>query len=339
MHKIRQIRSDVNRTHNGLGNLVAVNLLSSLASKCLLVVGTQGTGKSVALEAVYALAPERNIRLDAVTRSGLESRQEKLTGFRGLFVVDDLGAIDTDYSASESIKVLALLTHEHRLSKSNATIDMAISDFHGSTAATIQPAAIGKIISKGSWEAVLQDKVTRYYHLTRPKTANHAPIRFKCRPRYKQDSVSVPGTVDKAIRQHVDTHVMQWSDSRAIQHLLDYTKAAARADGRNRATALDLKVVLEVLAPCNLEDYLIYKKELATERQFLVSDCCILTELASYGHIEPTRTRKNYRISASTYYRIMGRESPWYIDDPRHKGIKLPGQAAIDALTEGGYMS
>jgi hypothetical protein len=45
MHKLRQIIQQVNRTHKGLGNMVAMNLLAAKAKKTLLNVAPAGTGK------------------------------------------------------------------------------------------------------------------------------------------------------------------------------------------------------------------------------------------------------------------------------------------------------
>ena len=44
MHKLRQLIKTVNKTHKGLGQLIAINLLAAKAKICLLNISPAGCG-------------------------------------------------------------------------------------------------------------------------------------------------------------------------------------------------------------------------------------------------------------------------------------------------------
>jgi MoxR-like ATPase len=54
MHPLMRVVRQVDRTHPGLGQLVAVAVLSVLARRTLLIVGPAGTGKSTVGQALRA---------------------------------------------------------------------------------------------------------------------------------------------------------------------------------------------------------------------------------------------------------------------------------------------
>ena len=222
---VKKYVAAVNKTHKGLGNLSAFCILSAKANRCAVIIGVSGTGKTTAMESAISNNGKENIILDSVTRSGLEDYVDTLNGFAGSFVCRDLGSIDTSYSLTESLKVLAVLAYEHKITKVNAQTKIDIDNYNGSTMTTSQPIIMYRVMRADSWETVLQDKVTRYYHLLRPTNTSQEPIRAKIDWGIDTAKVRITSKMDKIIRKYIDDHVLQWSDGRSIQHLSAYLQA------------------------------------------------------------------------------------------------------------------
>ena len=54
-HTLAQLVKKVNKTHKGLGPLIAMNLIAAKARKCILNVAPAGCGKSTATDIVYRM--------------------------------------------------------------------------------------------------------------------------------------------------------------------------------------------------------------------------------------------------------------------------------------------
>lgn len=336
-HTLFDYRRKIDRTHKGLGNLSVACLLACKARKAAIVAAVSGTGKTTAIRWAARQVPHGRIELDSITRSGLKSFEDELNGFSGVFTVNDLGAVDTAYSVRESCKVIALLSHEHGLSKKNVSMDLSISGYYGSALSTIQPASMNALVSGTEWDSVLQDKTTRYYHLTRPTAVNHAEIDLSVKWGPELEYVKATKDVNAHIVKYVKAEIQPWSDARAMAHWLDYAKAAAALAGRKAVLVSDFAAVKEILRPVNLESYLVWRESLSTQRSYLANDHCILTELATYGELSHKRTVKNYRISSRTLQRTLDTAGTWLIPGPRGSNKHLPSQQALDVFSECGY--
>ena len=86
-HPLFLYRDKVDSTHKGLGNLAAFTALATKARKCAMVIGSSGTGKTTGVNAALNNNGKTNIVLDSLTRSGLKTYEDQLSGFSGLSLI------------------------------------------------------------------------------------------------------------------------------------------------------------------------------------------------------------------------------------------------------------
>ena len=336
-HPLFSIINKIDRTHPGAGRMAAACLLSQKASKAMLIVAVPGTGKTTALDWSAKQNPHGEIKFDSITRSGLAGMDKDLSDFKGVLSVADLGAVDTQYSVKEASKVVALLCYEHRLNKKNVSIAIDITNFRGSALSTIQPSSVQKLISGADWDSVLQDKLIRYYHLRRPLRIRNEPIELDVPWGVDFAEVNISNAVIASCKRRVDTTVQQWSDARAVGHWCDFYRAASGLAGRKNVIKADVDAAHEILKPLALEPYLVLRESLSADRSFLADDCCVLTELASYGRFDHRRTIKNYRVSNRTLQRSIDRAGTWLVPGLRGKLEHVPSEQAMEVLRNSGY--
>ena len=336
-HPLFSTISKIEKTHAGAGRMAAACLLAQKASKAMLIVAVPGTGKTTALDWSAAQNPHGEIKLDSITRSGLAGMDKELSDYKGVLSVADLGAVDTQYSVKEASKVVALLCYEHRLNKKNVSIEIDITNFRGSALSTIQPSSVQKLISGADWDSVLQDKLIRYYHLRRPLKIRNSPIDLDVPWGADFEDVAVSPQIVSNCKKYVDQSVQQWSDARAVQHWIDFYRAAAALAGRKAVLKADVDAAHKVMQPLSLEPYLVLRESLSSDRTFLADDCCVLTELASYGKLDHKRTIKNYRVSSRTLQRSIDRSGTWLVPGLRGRMEHLPSEQSIEVLKNAGY--
>ena len=327
----------IDRTHPGLGNMATAAFLAVKARKAFILSAVSGTGKTTGLQWAANQIPSGYVRLDSITRSGLVSLESELNDYHGCLVVSDLGAVDTLYSVRESCKVIALLCHEHGLSKKNVAMDLNIDGYYGSALSTVQPASMSKLVGGAEWESVLADKTVRYYHLNRPVKISHMPLNVETKWGLELDDITIPAAIRQKIFKWVESTVQPWSDARAAQHWLDFTRAAAALSGQGTARNVDLEAARTIMRPVRLEAYLIGRESISAQRHYLADDHCILTELATYGRLSHSRTIKNYRISKRTLQRSITAAATWLIPAAKGAAMHLPSEQALDVLAECGY--
>ena len=178
MHRLYEIVCAVNRTHPGLGQMVAVNLLGAIARRCVLNVAVPGCGKSVTLQVLKRVFPGESMMILSLTKSSLRHYQKKFNGFRGLLLVDDLGVADTPYARSQTLATIAQLVYQHWVEKATVEFKISIQDFFGAAILNAQPVVLASMVTKPDWDAVVKDKCLRYYHLFIPKRPNRELPRF-----------------------------------------------------------------------------------------------------------------------------------------------------------------
>ena len=336
-HPLFSIIKQIDKTHQGAGRVAVANLLAVKACKAMITVAVPGTGKTTSLNWAAAQHPKGEIRMDSITRSGLQGMDKDLSGFAGVLSVADLGSVDTGYSVKEATKVIALLTHEHRINKRNVSIEVDITDFAGAALSTIQPASMNRLIGGADWESVMQDKIVRYYHLLRPTKIRNDPIEVGAKWGIELNEVSISPKLVNTCKKQVDSSVQQWSDSRAVQHWVDFYRASAALAGRKSVQVADVNAAHNVLRPLNLEPYLILRESLSSDRTFLADDMCFLTELATYGRLDHVRAIKNYRVSTRTLQRTIDRAATWLVPGLRGKREHHPSEQAHAVLADAGY--
>ena len=289
--------NQVEKTHTGLGSLYAFSLICVKASKALVVISPAGTGKSSTINAAAKINPDGVIEAGSLTRSGIPKASMNLNDSKRTILTDDLGEIDTKYSALETLKTAVHLVYEHQISKYNSTTQLNIQNFHGSFLTTIQPNKMQEIVSSSSWEAVIRDKMIRYYHLIRPIKPVIAPIAVKAK--WGTDISKVSDKIPKSDYYQIliDLAYSQWSKSRGKQHLQDFLKACAALDNRQRIMTKDLELLWYLMMPMKLEQYFMVKHQLESQINFQNDHLCILSELASYDTLTIQDIMNDFHIS------------------------------------------
>lgn len=338
MHSLIQYKNKVNKTHAGLGNLFVFDLLGTKASKLVLNVGIAGSGKSAAQKAVAKRNAQGMLERDAITRSGLEKIAKELQGFRGTFLIDDLGNVDTSYSLQESVKAAIALTYDHRLSKLNAKTDLDISDFYGAFLTSVQPEVMPQIVNGVSWEAVIRDKSIRYYHCFRVTTPNRNEIDIKVDWGYdihqiKFEKIKTP--IHDELRK---VFLSQHGLSRADEHMTDFLKASAALDDRKKVTLEDYKIVNEITRPMRLENQLLWKNSIAGEKEFLVDYFYMLSEFATYRTINLEQLASNWFVTFKSLGRILQNVKELYAVKPKDTDNIYMTDITEEVLKDAGYL-
>jgi hypothetical protein len=336
-HKLLDYKRQVNKTHNGLGNLFSFSLMATKARKFSIIIAVSGTGKTTALKAAMDCNPEENLMLDAITRSGLKPIQEKLNGFKGTFLLSDLGNIDTGYSLKESVKTLVNLVYEHTLSKMNAQINLSINDFQGSALTTGQPVIMQRIVNSPDWEAVIQDKTLRYYHLYRPLKVNNKPIKINAKWGIDLDDVSIVIPKNKQLKELYKMAMTQFGISRAEQHVNDMLRACAALDGRKKVQTKDFDVLIELTKPMRFEQYIVSREGFESDKEFMHNDMCLLTEAATYHKLDKNQMQINYKITRRTLDRILHQMNTWFLPNLKDADTIEISLQTKEVLEECGY--
>lgn len=338
MHSLIRYKRAVDKTHKGLGNLYAFSLLSTKAKKMTIVIGTAGSGKSKAMIAASRANTAGSIERDSMTRSGLEKLEKDLTGFRGTFLVEDLGNIDTGYSLMESVKTAVALAYDHKISKLNAKLDLEISDYYGAFISSVQPEIVPKMINNPAWEAVIRDKTIRYYHILRATKPNRKDI--ECNVKWGNDITQIKPTKKRSKlyaelkRVFLDQHGL----TRAEEHVEDFLKASAALDGRKTVSEIDVKTCLELTRPMRLEKTLVWKQGVASEKEFLVDHCYMLTEFATYKIPSYEQLATNWFVTEKSVKRILQNVSEMWTVRPKDLNHIHMRAVTKDALKESGYL-
>ena len=70
-HKLLSLIKNINKTHKGLGQMIALNILAAKAKKTVLNVAPAGCGKSVACTSVSHILSDRSKAFTSLTLAGL----------------------------------------------------------------------------------------------------------------------------------------------------------------------------------------------------------------------------------------------------------------------------
>jgi len=311
VHKLYEVIEAVDKTHPLLGNAVAFGVIATKAKKCLIVISPAGCGKSSVSDAVAATHPQA-IKLDSVTRSGLKDFRDIFTHFQGLVVVDDLGKVDTNYSRIATVTSFAELVYSHYISKHTMTVTVEIADFFASAILNAQPPILAQLISSDEWEVVIQDKTIRYYHLYRPTTPNQDKPEFKVDWGIDFTTVHKPSHNYKLYPKIEAIASVQWSDSRCLEHVDDLLKATAALDRRQEVNNEDLMLLHKLMKPMTVEKYVKFKTGFELGRYMDTNLLAVIVEFATWKDITIDRIARDYKISPSTVYRLLGEIKTWF---------------------------
>jgi len=303
--KIDRVIRSVEKTHPRLGNMTAVNLIAALARRCLVNIAPSGCGKSsVTNTLLNKLQP--SLRTPSMTKSALRHYKDRLSGYVGLLVMDDLGAIDTEYSLIGTVSCLADLAYTHQAGKAIGPYAFQITNFHGSILLNVQPVVWRKVVRSDAWESVVRDKVIRYYHLYRPLEPVSASPDIP-----DVDWVKPAEFPDKlydteAWRLLKANFEFQHSEARAREHAREMARALAGFEGLKKVSERILEKLEQLTRPMLMEAFLMTKRDLESGRDFNHNLLCLLVEFASYGRgFELKRMCRDHQLSEKRLRQIL----------------------------------
>ena len=299
-HKLLVFAAAVEKTHAGLGAVTAFSHVCVKARRSLLVVAVAGTGKSTAIKHAAESQKDGHIAIGSLTRSGLTRMSNDLNDSKRCIMVDDLGAVDTGYSRLETLNTMINLVYNHEITKVNSTLNLSIHDFNGSFITTVQPVKMQDIVGTSMWEAVIRDKLIRYYHLIRPTTPVDKPIEAKLNQGIS--ILKVKKTLPKSDKLSACFEIAysQWGKARSLQHVTAMLKACASFEDRTRILPKDVLVLWYLMQPMKLEPYFIVKEGFESKKTFQNNHMCMLTEFASYPNLSLTDIMHDFHVKEKT---------------------------------------
>ena len=311
MTYIENIITDVNETHPALGDMVALLHIAVKARKLTLVISPSGCGKSTAMN-VIAKNTADALQPDRLSVAGLCVMAEKLTSYRSVVVVDDIATTQTDYARKTTITTLAALVYTHRIESMMAGIFYQIEDFYGSALIGIQPILLRNLMLLDEWDASIQDKALRYYHLQRPTkpclTLPNAQLEHGLDIDLIEDFE--PDLENKDWPKLVALGDCQWSRARGKEHIRDMLKAIAALEQRQQVISEDYTLLARLLLPMAIENIVVIKEQLEGERYLDNNLLALLAEYFTYnGEFSLAQVALDYKLSLSQCYKIMGQQN------------------------------
>ena len=302
-HQLQIISDAVEATHRYLGDLVAFECIIVKCKKLLLVVSPHGCGKSRASAFIGEATPGAKV-LDRVSAAGL-ANIEDFNHFRSVVVVDDIAKTQTPYARINTMTTLAELVYSHYIHSRMAHMCFDIEDFWGSAIVNIQPVLLKSLVTSAEWEASMEDKAVRYYHLRRPSDPINKMPDVKINWGGEYDNVAEPDTKSERFKEFMLLNKGQWTLSRTKEHLSSFLRAAAALDKRQDVSAKDYEILDRLLKPLKYEALVMDKRDFESERHLDSARLAILTELVTYGHFTLEQLANDYHIPTSTAYRLM----------------------------------
>jgi len=311
MHKIQQLIREVNRTHSGLGPMIAINILGAKAKKAVLNIAPAGCGKSIAQKTVTYFLKEKSKAFTSLTLAGMFRLKDEFKEYDGYVAIDDLGAEKSLWSRLSTITTLANLVYTHNIRKVTQMGEVTIENFLGSVSLNIQPVLLNSLVQSDEWVSVVRDKVLRYYHLIRPAKPKSYPPQIKLEWGEDISSIQLPPYKGKLWYQLISIGLTQWSYARINEHIPDLLKACASLDGRKTVNRTDYKLLIKLLQPLQLERYLINTYGFEQGRVFDNNLYCILVELSSFKLLTLNQICEDYKVSPQTSERLIETVKDW----------------------------
>jgi len=329
---------DIEKTHRGLGKLCVMMVLSDIANKCLFVVGISGTGKSRSMELISRLCNRAKFDIQGLTLNGLAKYQNVFNESRVTVLIDDLSRSQTDYSIVATAQVFTALTYSGSVRKTTGRIDISIRNFKGSAILLLQPVIYKKILENEMFEAEIRDKSIRYYHLRRPVKPNDNPINAELDYKYLDEViVDLPPKLKRSRKYQRALHNFRHEHSigRAEQHLDDYLKACALANGRLEVTKADLDLIEQLSRNFRFELSVFTKEELEGNRYLDPNMIALFSVLATHKKYPVSNLTFDFQVRKSRLYQILENLSEWcYTLKNSNRAYIVPSEEAIKVLKE-----
>ena len=316
MHRITQLIRGVNKSHNGLGALIAMNLIAAKSKRCLLNVAPAGCGKSTATDTVGMLLKDRAKKYTSLTMAGLLRLKDELTEYTGHVIIDDLGAEKSEWTRTATIATLAHLVHTHNIYRITQTSIIQINDFNGSAALNIQPVMMQSLVRDDDWVAVVRDKVIRQYHLLRPAKPHKGLPNVTFDWGTPLEHVDEPKRTGALWYQLIAIALSQWSYGRCLEHLPMMLRATAALDRRDKCNSEDYRLLAKLMKPMQLERYIIESYGFEEGRTFNNNVYCLLVELATWGNPTLETIAEDYKVHPKTVERLAATAPEWCAIQP-----------------------
>jgi len=312
MHTLHKLVKEVDKTHPGLGKMIAWNVLAAKAKKCLLNIAPANCGKSTATDTVWRELRGITRKYTSMTLAGLRQIAGDLKGFAGHIIIDDLGTEKSYWSRTSTVTVLANLVYTGYVYKVTQQYVIEITDFQGSAAINIQPILMRQLVQDDDWIAVVRDKTIRYYHLKWPRQHCRDPPKVHIDWGTPLKDVKFQPRKGKAWYQLLAYGLVQWSHGRCNEHIPDLLRACAALDNRERVNKEDYEVLTKLMKPLTIERYIIESYGLEVGRNFLDDVFCLLIELATDPEVPIETICEDYKVSPKTIERIVQDKSEWF---------------------------
>jgi len=301
---LSQLVSQVDKTHPGLGKLVAAEAIAIKAKLAFMAIAPTGCGKSIALKALLPhFSP--SIQLDTASMAAIGARSSELTGFSGLLYADDVARGKTLYARVSTVTTLADLCYSHKISRAMKGSVFVITDFYGSVVMNIQPILFKRVVADAEWEASARDKCLRFYHPYYPTRPNPQPIDLDFPNSLPVDKVATPSAElvrEPALKRLAE---LQWSVGRDIEHSISLIKAVAALEGQEKPTKHHVRLLADILKPCLLEELLVRKEVWEGEFIFNSPLCYLVMAFFSYGSFTLTELCRHHAFSEATARRLL----------------------------------
>lgn len=335
MHPLYDVISNVNKTHQGLGNAMVFTIICIKARQCLLLVSPSGCGKSVITDCINEVNPNA-VQLLSVTRARLTDFIDTFSNFFGTVLMDDIASAGSTYERKDTLLAFAVLCYSHAISKHTWTTNFEITNFHGAAVLNIQPALLAEVYEFPEWESLIREKTLRYYHLYRPTKPESGKPKFYVDWGIDVDLVQKPRYDYKLypILQSIAT--LQWSDARTLEHLDMLLKAVAALDRRQTVINADLQLLYKLMKPMTIERYIMHKTGFEVGRWMDTNLCAVLVEYASWRNVNIDRIARDYKISSSTVYHLLSNISEWFKEDTVRAKMLVPKPELKRVLREAG---
>jgi energy-coupling factor transporter ATP-binding protein EcfA2 len=335
VHQINEIINAVDKTHLGLGKAIAFSIICIKARQCLLLVAPSGCGKSVITDTLGAAHPDA-IRLLSITRARLSDYKDTFSNFHGVVLMDDIAGAGSMYERKDTISSFCQLCYSHAISKHTWTVSYEITEFHGAAIINTQPALLAEIYEYPEWEGLMQEKTLRYYHLYRPTKPNQEKLKLKVDWGIDMDLVHKPKHTYKLYNSINSIASIQWSDSRALEHVDNLLKSIAALDRRQEVNNDDLLLLYKLMKPMTVERHIFRKSGFETGRWMDSNLAAVLVEFASWKNINVDRIARDYKVSPSTVYRLLADIKEWFVESQVQAKMLIPKDALKKVLKEAG---
>lgn len=310
-HPILTIVETIDASHPGLGRLAAFSLVTAKARKCLITVAPPGCGKSTIGDWLETVHPDAYVK-QSLTRSSLKVYEDLFNGFRGLIIFDDVGAIDTEWSRTQTLVTMAEIVYGHMVQKDSHQLHIDIDDFRGAAILNIQPNVLKDVVEQPVWHSNLADKSVRYYHLVRATAPTQATI--ECEADWGLEIDEIPPYVgDSATWTAIlNIGMLQWTRPRALEHCGDMLRAVAALGSAPEAGEVELEILLDLMRPMTVEAEILEKSGFGSKATLNDNLLYMIVEFATYDNVTYDQIATDYHMKPTQAQFILGHMVEWF---------------------------